>query len=81
MDGWVEIGGLVKTGHFDPEDTECIQKMRTTGVLEVFRKHPQWKETVGQTQNSLEGSFVLSSLVLPWDSPGGTEVCHWAQRC
>lgn len=23
----------MKTGHFDPEDTGCIQKMRTTGGL------------------------------------------------
>lgn len=27
------MGGLVKTGHFDPEDTGCIQEMRTTGGL------------------------------------------------
>jgi len=47
--------------------------------LRGFPGTSNWEETLGQTQNPLEGLYISSGLGTPRDPPGGTRECGWGE--
>jgi len=51
----------------------------TTAPLRDLPGTSDWEESLGQTQNPLEGLYISSGLGTPRDPPGGAGECYWGE--